>query len=223
MTSIAKDNDGHTFLLTVIDCFSKFAWVEPLMNKSGSEILSALKRILKRSERTPKRLQTDKGSEFINAQVQRFLRQRNIEFFTTNSEMKAAIIERFNRTCKGKMWKYFTAQNTRRYLDVLQSLVNGYNHSYHRTIKMRPADVRERDSITIRQRLYAGKKRKIGKTYKYAIGDVVRISKERRVFRKGYLPNWTEETFIVYDRRNAREPFYYLRDYGGKASRQCCR
>ena len=113
MASRAKDNDGHTFLLTVIDCFSKFAWVEPLMNKSGSEILNALKRILKRSGRAPQRLQTDKGSEFLNAQVQRFLKEQKIEFFTTNSEMKAAIVERFNRTLKNKMWKYFTAQKKR--------------------------------------------------------------------------------------------------------------
>ena len=218
MASRAKDNDGHTFLLTVIDCFSKFAWVEPLMNKSSSEILNALKRILKRSGRAPQRLQTDKGSEFLNAQVQRFLKEQKIEFFTTNSEMKAAIVERFNRTLKGKMWKFFTAKNTTRYLDVLQSLVNGYNHSYHRSIKMRPVDVRERDSMAIRQRLYAttNRKKRATKTYKYAIGDVVRVSKARRVFRKGYLPNWSEETFTVYNRRNTREPFYYLRDYDGE-------
>ena len=83
MTSRAQDNDGVTFLLTIIDCFSKFAWAEPLLNKSGAEILKALKRVLKQSGRTPQRLQTDKGSEFVNAQVQRFLKERNIEFFTT--------------------------------------------------------------------------------------------------------------------------------------------
>ena len=121
----------------------------------------------------------------------------------------------FNRTFKGKMWKYFTANNTRRYLNVLQPLVNGYNRTHHSSIKMRPADVRKNDSPLIRQRLYAVKRRPV-KTYKYTIGDVVRISKARRVFDKGYLPNWTEETFIVYDRRNRSEPFYYLRDYGGE-------
>jgi transposase InsO family protein len=218
MSSRSKDNDGYTFLLTVIDCFSKFAWVEPLMNKTGREILDALKRILQRSGRKPQRLQTDKGTEFLNAQVQRFLQQQNIEFFTTNSEMKAAIAERFNRTYKDKMWKYFTAHNTTRYVDVLQSLVNGYNHSYHRSIKMRPVDVSESDAPLIRQRLYAtpAKRKRATKTYKYAIGDLVRISKARRVFRKGYMPNWSEETFIVYNRRDAREPFYYLRDYDGE-------
>ena len=219
MTSRAKDNDGFTFLLTIIDCFSKFAWVEPLLNKSGEEILKALKHVLKRSGRVPRRLQTDKGTEFINAQVQSFLKGRKIEFFTTNSEMKAAIVERFNRTLKTKMWKYFTARNTNRYIDVLQSLVEGYNKSRHRSIGMRPVDVRESDSIAIRQRLYGSalrQRRTNAKNYKYGIGDVVRVSKARRTFRKGYLPNWSEEWFIVYDRRNAKEPLYYLRDYEGE-------
>ena len=178
MTSRAKDNDGFTFLLTMIDCFSKFAWVEPLLNKSGAEILKALKRVLKRSGRAPRRLQTDKGSEFVNKQVQRFLKERNVEFFTTNSEMKAAIVERFNRTLKTKMWKYFTANSTNGYIDVLQSLVGGYNQSRHRSIGMRPADVRESDSFVIRQRLYGSSKQTAAsKRYKYGIGDVVRISK----------------------------------------------
>ena len=241
MAARAKDNDGYTFLLTVIDCFSKFAWVEALRNKTGGEILAALKRILKRaSPRKPKRLQTDKGSEFLNAQVQRFLSKRNIEFFTTNSEMKAAIVERFNRTLKTRMFKHFTNAATARYIDVLQSLVSGYNATRHGSIQMRPIDVRKKDESIIRQRLYRPKTinphhrrrlrrprdspgtqvlkkgARMKKTYKYAIGELVRISKARRVFRKGYLPNWTEETFTIYNRKNIGEPFYYLRDFDGE-------
>ena len=132
--------------------------------------------------------------------------------------MKAAIVERFNHTLKTRMWKYFTAKRTNRYIDVLQSLVDGYNRSRHRSIGMRPVDVRESDSIAIRQRLYGSglRQRRVTKRYKYNIGDVMRISKARRTFRKGYLPNWSEETFIVYDRHNAKEPLYYLRDYEGE-------
>ena len=229
MSSRASDNDGYTFLLTIIDCFSKFAWAEALQNKSGDEILTAFQRILKRSyPRKPKRLQTDKGSEFLNVKVQRFLRNENIGFFTTNSEMKAAIVERFNRTLKTRMFKYFTSSSTRRYIDVLQSLVDGYNRTRHGSIKMRPIDVHKSHESIIRQHLYANfkkqhkfapgskLKRNGKKSYKYKIGALVRISKARRVFHKGYLPNWTEETFKVYKRRNIDEPFYYLRDYDGE-------
>ena len=217
MSRTAKYNDGTTFILTCIDCFSKYAWLEPLKRKTDDEIVEALKRILK-SGRRPKRLQTDKGTEFVNRKVQNLLKQNGIDFFTTNSEQKAAIDERFNRTMKGRMYKYFTAKNTYRYIDVMQDLVDGYNNTYHRSIKMKPVNVRVIDQTKIRRHLYGAKeKAKIRpKKYKYMVGDLVRISKERLVFGKGYLPNWTEEIFLVYDRNFAKEPQYYVRDYAGE-------
>ena len=216
LSSRAKDNDGYTFLLTVIDCFSKMAWVEPLYQKTATELLTVIKRILKKSGRKPKRLQTDKGKEFTNKLVQDFLREQNIHFFTTNGDKKSAIVERFNRTLKTRMFKYFTAKRTTRYIDILPELVEGYNNSYHRSIKMRPIDVKVDDEPVIRRRLYGGMRKRSVKKYKYWIGDLVRISKARRVFEKGYLPSWTEETFIIYDRRHTQRPIYFIRDFEGE-------
>ena len=142
MTSKAEYNDGYTFILTCIDCFSKYAWAIPIMSKRGEEIVQAFKRILKMSGRKPKRLQTDKGKEFLNTKVQSFLRENGIQLFTTESDKKASIVERFNRTTKGRTYKYFTVNNTYRYEEVLRSLVGGYNNTYHRSIKMKPIAVR---------------------------------------------------------------------------------
>ena len=223
MTSKAEYNDGYTFILTCIDCFSKYAWAIPIMSKHADEILRALKLIIKTSGRKPKRLQTDKGKEFLNSKVQSFLREHGIQLFTTESEKKASIVERFNRTMKGRTYKYFTANNTYRYIDVLQSLVDGYNNTRHRSIKMKPANVRKQHQMMIRQHLYGtaikkrtSVKRTPSKRYKYAIGDLVRINKARMVFGKGYLPNWTEEIFLIYDRSLQKEPFYYIRDFNGE-------
>ena len=220
MSRKEKDNDGNTFILTVIDCFSKYAWAEVLKRKTAEEIIEAMKRILKHGRR-PKRLQTDKGSEFTNGKVQQFLKQNGIHFFTTNGdEQKASIVERFNRTLKGRMFKYFTAANTYRYVDVLQDLVSAYNNTRHRSIKMKPVNVRKRHQTEIRRHLYGVNKnnpmRTSAKKYKYMIGDLVRLSKERLVFRKGYMPNWTEEIFLIYDRNFAKQPQYYVRDYDGE-------
>ena len=216
MSAIKKENDNNTFILTVIDCFSKYAWAETIRDKFGQTIVDAMKIIFKRSNsRRPKRFQTDKGKEFLNTKVQALLRENDIAFFTTHSEQKASIVERFNRTLKGRMYKYFTAQNTLRYVNVLQKLVDGYNNSYHRSIKMHPADVRESDQIMIRQHLYGGKN-VTSKHYKYSIGDLVRISKARRVFKKGYLPGWTEQTYIIFNREHFTQPVYYLRTYDGE-------
>ena len=217
MQSKSQDNDDNTFILTCIDCFSKYAWAESLQQKSADDIIKAMERIFA-SGRKPKRLQTDKGSEFTNVKVQTFLRKHNVTFFTTDSEQKASIVERFNRTLKTRMFKYFTNANTYRYVDVLQALVNGYNATYHRSIKMQPNNVRRVHQSIIRQRLYgvSKKERYRTKTYKYDVGAWVRISKQRLTFDKGYTPNWSEEIFVVRERRLQREPVYLLRDLNGE-------
>ena len=160
--------------------------------------------------------------------MHRFLQENDIQLFTTESDKKASIAERFNRTMKGRTYKYFTANNTYRYADVLQSLVDGYNNSYHRSIKMKPINVRPEHTIKIRQNLYGRRTKNIrrkdkvksakpsSKKYKYAIGDLVRITKARLTFNRGYLPNWSEEIFVVYNRQNFAEPLYYLRDFNGE-------
>ena len=119
--------------------------------------------------------------------MQSFLRKHQIDFFTTNSEKKASIVERFNRTPKMRMFMYFTNSNTYRYIAVLPSLVDGYNASYNRSIKMQPRHVRRIHQLIIRQRLYSTTKKE-SRVYKYDIGTWVRISKQRQTFSKGYLP-----------------------------------
>ena len=215
MKSKAKWNDNFMFILTCIDCFSKYAWAVAMKNKSGNETVRVLQQIFL-DGRIPKRLQTDKGTEFLNEKVQKFLRERNVKLFTTESDKKASIVERFNRTLKTRMFKYFTAQNTYRYIDVLPELVDGYNNSKHRSIKMKPIDVRSNHEITLRRRLYPKLSRKNEK-YKFDINDLVRITKSRQTFQRGYLPNWSEEIFQVHQRSIKQyRPVYFLRDFHGE-------
>jgi transposase InsO family protein len=210
MTNIKKDNDNYTFLLTCVDCFSRYAWVKPVKNKSGPEIARVLGEIFE--EKICKRLQTDMGKEYLNKHVRALLDKYGIELWTSKNEVKAALVERFNRTMKTRMYKYFTANNTLRYMDILPQLVLGYNYSIHSSIGMAPANVKPTDEIYIRQKLYGLKGKEKSKKYKYRIGDHVRISKAKRVFKKGYLPNWTEEVFIISNRTNRTEPIYHIKD-----------
>ena len=88
------------------------------------------------------KMQTDKGKEFLNRQLQDFLKEKGIHHFTThNEETKSCIGERFSRTLKTRMWRYFSKYQTLRYLDVVQNLVDSYNASYHRSIGMSPVGV----------------------------------------------------------------------------------
>ena len=106
ISSLARFNKGYKFLLTCIDVFSKFAWVVPLKNESGETLVNGFQSILDIG-RSPEKLQTDKGTEFLSRNFQSFLKEKNIHFFTTNSELKASVVERFNRTLKTCMWKFF--------------------------------------------------------------------------------------------------------------------
>ena len=111
INSLARFNKGYKFLLTCINVFSKFAWVVPLKNKTGESLVNGFQSNLDLGQ-SPEELQTDKGIEFLKRNFQSFLKENNIHFFTTNSELKASVVERFNRTLKTCLWKYFTAKNT---------------------------------------------------------------------------------------------------------------
>ena len=210
VSNIAEYNDNFRFLLTCIDCFSRYAWVIPIKRKTGVEISRVLEEIFK--EKQCRRLQTDKGKEYLNKHVKLILKKYNVEFWTSNNEVKAALIERFNRTMKTRMYKYFTANNTLKYIDILPNLVAGYNRTVHRSIGMAPADVQSKHVMQLRQKLYGTKTQSV-KKYKYRVGDFVRISKAKRTFKKGYLPNWTEEIFTIATREHKREPEYQLEDF----------
>ncbi len=114
------------------------------------------------------------------------------------------------------MWKYFTANNTLKYVDVLQKLVRSYNHSRHCSIGMRPFDVNVENESTsvVWERLYGNEASKRTK-YKFRVGDQVRISKARRMFKKGYFPNWTEEVFTITKQIPRKPPVYKIADYHG--------
>ena len=213
LTSIAKDNDGYKFILTVINCFSRLAFAIALKSKHGKVVSEALDTIFR--QHVCKRFQSDKGTEFYNVHVQKVLdHYKIVRWGSENDDVKCAIVERFNRTLKSRMFKYFTAQNTRRYIEVLPSLVHGYNNTVHRSIKMAPANVTKKDQLRLRKILYSTQVAKKG--YKYSIGDLVRISKARVVFRKGYLPNWTDEIFLVVDQHKIPQSVYTIQDYRGE-------
>ena len=216
MQGLSRSNSGYKYLLTVIDVFSKYAWVVPIKNKSGKEMADAFKKLFSMSQlRKPERLQTDKGKEFLNKEVKGYLKQMEVELFQTYSDKKAAVVERFNRTIKSRIWRYFSANNTKRYLDVLPKLVDSYNNSIHRSIGMRPAEVKESDQDRIWARLYGvGKSR--SPRVKLMPGQMVRLSRVKGEFEKGYMPNWTEQHYRVEGTEGKLKRVYKLQNIHGE-------
>ena len=209
MQLLSKYNKGIRFLSCVIDIFSKYAWVVPLKDKKGISIVKTVQSILKQSNRKPNKIWVDKGSEFYNAYFKKWLRDNDIVMYSTHNEGKSVVAERFNRTLKNKIYKYMTSISKSVYIDKLDDIVDEYNNKYHTTIKMKPADVKDNTYIN------ADKEINI-KDPKFKVDDHVRISKHKKIFAKGYMPNWSEEVFVIKKVKNTAPWTYVINDLNGE-------
>ena len=140
MQLLSKFNEGFRFSLCVIDIFSKYAWVIPLKDKKGISIVNACQIILKESNRKPNKIWVDKGSELYNSSFKKWLKDNDIEMYSTNNEGKSVIAERFIRTLKNKIYKYMTSKSKNVYIHKLDDIVKKYNNTYH---TMKPVDVKD--------------------------------------------------------------------------------
>ncbi|XP_062823722.1 putative uncharacterized transposon-derived protein F54H12.3 [Anolis carolinensis] len=217
MQRLSKFNRGYKYILTVIDILSKYAWGLPLKDKSGREVSEAFNTIFTQDGRKPEKLQTDRGREFLNKAVSTLLKHHGVHHFVTNNEVKAGVVERFNRTLKTKMWRYFTAHNTFTYIDVLPMFLKSYNHSFHHTIKTRPVDVNDSNALDVWRKVYGPHVKRKEELSQFRKGDHVRISKSKGKFAKGYEQNFTSEIFIV-DQvlQKTSRPVFLLKDYAGE-------
>ena len=141
MQLISKFNKGFRFLLCVIDIFSKYASVILLKCKNGVSIVNGFQKILDDSNRKPNRIWNDKGGEFYNSSFKKWLKDNDIEMYSIHNEGKSVLAERFIRTLKTKIYRYITSISKNVYIDKLDDIVDEYNNTYHRTIKMKPVDV----------------------------------------------------------------------------------
>jgi len=217
MQEFSKSNDGFKYILTVIDLFTKYAWAIPLKDKSAPSVVKAFETVF--IDRVPTKLQTDQGKEFDNKTLGALLKKNHIQYFTSkNPKTKCAVVERFNRTLKTRMFRYFTAKGTRRYIDVLEQLIASYNESFHRTIKMRPNDAtRDNENIVFRN-TYGFKDRHEFLVNKWKGSslkqdDTVRTRYQLGPFDKSYFPLWTDNTYKVSHITNQpRKPYHRIKD-----------
>ena len=201
MQSIGRKSNGIKYLLCAIDLFSKYAFVIPLKDKKGISIVNAFKKVIKQSNRKPKKIWVDQGGEFYSNVFKKWLSDNDIIMYSTYNEGQSVVAERFIRTLKNKLYKHMTATSKNVYYDVLYDVVNKYNNTKHSTIKMKPIDVRDNNKI-----VYIDEHNE--KDSRFKVGDRVRISRYKNIFTKGYTPNWSKEIFIV-DKINDTVPYTY--------------
>lgn len=212
-----KLNGGFAYLLQVIDVGSRFGFSMPLRTKKPTEVAAAFEKLMQRSGRRPIVCTFDAGKEFTGKAFQAMLKRNEIFSYVSSSDMKCSIIERWNRTLKSRMWRYFTQNNTYRWKDVLQKLVTGYNNATHRTIGCKPSEVTAETIGGIVNRLVQNSNLERPHSFKFDINDHVRISRSKGVFEKGFEPNWTREIFVITSRKAVPHPVYKIKDLNNES------
>ena len=205
-TGLSHLNSKMSYILVVIDTFSKKAFARPLATKNGSEVAKAFRSIFKEAEATPENLRTDKGLEFMNKTVQALFTEHKIHYYTTQDpQKKAAIVERLNRTLQARLEKYMSQWKTWKWTNGLKQIMKSYNASYHRSIGMSPNEVNKDNEKQIFKRLFPDYERTttqqsepdVPLTEKFSVGDKVRIQRELQKFDKGYTQGFTDEIFTI--------------------------
>lgn len=197
-------NKGYFYLLTVIDLYSRYAWAIPIYTKEPGEVKEAFEKI----GYQPFNLWVDKGNEFKGI-FKTYCNKHNINIYSTHGgDSKSAYTERFNRTLRMKMQKYFELNKTLKYIDILDKLVDEYNHEIHRSISNTPYNVYFKNG-----KVKVNKNIEPIKESNLKINDYVRISYKKGVFEKGYTQKWSDEVYQIYKIDDSVYPtFYYIKD-----------
>ena len=151
----------------------------------------------------------DRGSEFYNNSFKKWLQNNDTTMYSTNNEGKSVIAERFIRILKTKIYKYMISISKNVYIDKVDEIVNEYDDEYHTSIKMKPTDVKDNTYIDFKKEIN-------DKDPKFKVGDHVRISKYKNIFAKGYMPNWSEEIFVIKKIKNTVPWTYVINDLNGE-------
>lgn len=203
-----EENEGFTYLLMLIDVFSRRLTVVPLYDRSCKEVTAATELVFMRNGRIPSSITSDSGQEFKGKALKSLCKKYNIrQFFTVSDRTHASVVERVIRTIRTRIGKLMTHLNTWRYIDHLEDIVDNYNDSIHSSISMSPNEASS--SIANRQLALFHWKRRINHPKKnerrrrrnspsrYNEGDIVRIPRPFKRFRKAHEPSFTDQSFRV--------------------------
>ena len=203
VAALKQENSGTTFILMVIDCWSRYLWARPLLNKKAGTVLKAMRDIFREMGTLPRNVLCDKGTELKNVQFKQYLAKLRIKLGHPNSEVKCGIVERVNRTLQNYMYRYMTDRQTYKYIDVLQRLVIGYNARPHRTLQgltpLQAEDPTNKDAVDDALQQHYNKARSARKKPKLEIGQTVRVKKWIPLFGRGYHEQWKHEIFEIVD------------------------
>ena len=202
-------NNGYCYILIMIDCFSKMLYAAPMKKKNQEWSAEAFESIFKNFDDYPINLVTDGGLEFFNAAVRKVFDTYGINHYKTptKTKWKASMAERVIRTLKSRLQKYFKTNSTKKWINVLDQFVGNYNSIPHSSHGLAPQDVNSENREYVYKQLYPNKNLTV--VCKLKIGDKVRKIREKSEFEKGYTENWSEEIYIISEKRQSQAICWY--------------
>ena len=200
-------NSGFAYILVIIDCFSKVVYARKLKKKDKFSVSKAMQSILDGLEHYPNTLITDEGLEFYNSNVREVLDKYAIHHYSIKTKMKASIVERANRTLKGRLEKYFQTNKTKRWVDVLQDIVSNYNNTPHSSIGMAPSKVNDSNAQNVFDKMFPDLH--LQSKPRLAVGNKVRILREKTIFEKGYVQSWSDQIYQIHSVKQAAGRIWY--------------
>ena len=211
MIPYASVNKGYRYILTCVDVFSRYARALPIKTKSADDVRNALKTML--ATLAPRSIQTDKGKEFYNSKVQNLFKAYNVNHYSVNSQFKAALVERFNRTLREKLNRYFTYHGHKVWWSVLSKFVNTYNNTPHSALDgLKPIDVANHNEFD----LWWKQQQQQQPRSKLKLLEHVRISRMKGIFVRNFDQKWSEEVFQIVGIDKKQMPIMYvLQDLNG--------
>ena len=217
-SSLSKYNKNYKFIFTIIDNHTKYAWAIPLKDKSGKSTTTAIKSLIEKEKRKPHKIWSDRGKEFYNTTFLHYLKEQNIQIYSTNSDLKAVFVERFNRTLLDLIKEPMYIEGKGNWLNHLDAALQKYNNRVHTTTKMTPFEASNNsllpsNNINNNNKIPRDSYRSFAK---FQVGDFVRVPDKRNIYSKGYTTNWNRELFKIHSINKTNPVTYTLNDENGE-------
>ena len=217
-SSLSKYNKNYKFIFTIIDNHTKYAWAIPLKDKSGKSTTTAIKNLIEKEKRKPHKIWSDRGKEFYNTTFLHYLKEQNIQIYSTHSDLKAVFVERFNRTLLDLIKEPMYIEGKGSWLNHLDAASQKYNNRVHGTTKMTPFEMSFNTLIRAASPNLIPKNdnnNHNNKLPKFQVGDFVRVPDKRNIYSKGYTTNWNRELFKIHSINKTNPVTYTLNDENG--------
>ncbi|KAL3111280.1 hypothetical protein niasHT_013322 [Heterodera trifolii] len=201
--ALSRKNSGYRYLLLAVDVLSRRMFGSPVKSKRPVDMKRAFEELFEQMPRVPDTLYTDRGLEFVAKPLKEFYAEKGIQKFETSSKKKAAVVERAIRTLKTRLYKYFSANNTSVWVDVVPKFLSAINNSVCRAIGLRPNNISDTNAREVWKRVYG----------------VAQLDKKTKI-RAGetflcYIPNYSDHVYTVDEARSINPQHYLLKDYYG--------